>query len=151
MVKTVISICHGYLHYQFCHTYLKNIDCLSFVLCPLLVPHLPRHFLTVLITQTRQVVQAINQSFSIDVYEFYTWRKKRALNKVDNCWNINIFSYCYLVVKFLFHIYKLSLSSTQLKIRHLWQLKIGILWYRCLICAVLFSDKKDRIIANFCH
>ncbi len=28
----------------FNHRYLKNIDCLSFVVCPLLVPHLPRHF-----------------------------------------------------------------------------------------------------------
>ncbi len=26
------------------HRYLKNIDCLSVVVCPLLVPNLPRHF-----------------------------------------------------------------------------------------------------------
>ncbi len=26
------------------HRYLKNIDCSSFVICPLLAPHLPRHF-----------------------------------------------------------------------------------------------------------
>jgi len=26
------------------HRYLKNIDCSSFVMCPLLAPHLPRHF-----------------------------------------------------------------------------------------------------------
>ncbi len=26
------------------HRYLKNIDSLSFVVCPLLVPHLQRHF-----------------------------------------------------------------------------------------------------------
>ncbi len=52
------------------HRYLKNIGCFSFVMCPLLVPHLPRAFsssfllrsLTVLIRQTRQVVRAINQS-----------------------------------------------------------------------------------------
>jgi hypothetical protein len=46
------------------HRYLKNIDCSSFVMCPLLAPHLPRHFwllflllrpLTVLMNQTRQV------------------------------------------------------------------------------------------------
>ncbi len=48
------------------HRYQKNIDCLSFVVCPPLAPHLRRHFLqwplTVLIRQTRQAVQAINQS-----------------------------------------------------------------------------------------
>jgi hypothetical protein len=26
------------------HRYIKNIDCVSFVVCPLLAPHLPRHF-----------------------------------------------------------------------------------------------------------
>ncbi len=26
------------------HGYLKNIDCLSFVVCPVLALHLPRHF-----------------------------------------------------------------------------------------------------------
>jgi hypothetical protein len=51
------------------HRYLKNIDCLSFVMCPQQAPHLPRAFLafllqplTVLIRQTRQVVCASNQS-----------------------------------------------------------------------------------------
>jgi hypothetical protein len=34
----VIMLCH----YDE-HIYLKNIDCLSFVVCPLLAPHLPRH------------------------------------------------------------------------------------------------------------
>jgi hypothetical protein len=53
---------------RFPHRYLINVDCLSFVVCPLLVPHLPRHFpfllqpLTVLMKQTRQAVRAIKQS-----------------------------------------------------------------------------------------
>jgi hypothetical protein len=38
------------------HRYLNNIDCSIFVICPLLEPHLPRHFmlrlLTVLMRQT---------------------------------------------------------------------------------------------------
>ncbi len=51
------------------HRYLKNIDCLSFVMRLLLPPHLPRYFcfflqqpIIVLIRQTRQVVRTINQS-----------------------------------------------------------------------------------------
>ena len=30
---------------SFVHRYLKNIDCLSFVVCLLIAPHLPNHFL----------------------------------------------------------------------------------------------------------
>ncbi len=51
------------------HRYIRIIDCLSFVVCLLLAPHLPRHFLlfllqplTVLMKQTKQAVCAIKQS-----------------------------------------------------------------------------------------
>jgi hypothetical protein len=33
-----------YFFQYFVHRYLKNVDCLSFVMCPLLAPHLPRTF-----------------------------------------------------------------------------------------------------------
>jgi hypothetical protein len=48
------------------HRHLSNIDCLSFVMCPLLAPVFHGFFLlqplTVLTKQTRQVVCAIKQS-----------------------------------------------------------------------------------------
>jgi hypothetical protein len=58
---------------------IKEIDCLRFVMCPLLVPPDPRLFsifilwlFTVIKTQTRQVVHAIKQSISLDVYGLFS-------------------------------------------------------------------------------
>ncbi len=60
------------------HRYLKNIDCASFVMCPLLAPHLPVHFWlfslqpkTVLMRQTRQTVHAINQPIFLRCLWYY--------------------------------------------------------------------------------
>ncbi len=58
------------------HRHLSNIDCLSFVMCPLLAPLVIGFFLsfllqlfTVLMKQTRQAVHAIKQSIFLDVYD----------------------------------------------------------------------------------
>ncbi len=57
------------------HRYLKNIDCLSFVVCPLLAPHLPRHFpfFAAATNSTNETNKAGNTShlsvyLSLDVY-----------------------------------------------------------------------------------
>jgi hypothetical protein len=69
-----------------------KIDCLGFVMCPLLaLPH-PRIFFfffilqpfTVLMRQTRQAVHAIKQSISLDVYGLVNegGQGKQAFSKV---------------------------------------------------------------------
>ena len=72
------------------HRYLKNIDCSSFVMCPLLAPHLQRHFwlfwlqpITVLMRQTRQAVCAINQSIFVWCLWFEIATNHRHLRQID--------------------------------------------------------------------
>jgi hypothetical protein len=42
--KTSVKNLHTFSVVRAHHRYLKNIDCLSFVVWLLLAPHLPRHF-----------------------------------------------------------------------------------------------------------
>ncbi len=89
------------------HRYLTNIDCLSFVMCPLLAPHLPRRFsaffsflfllclLTVLIRQTRQAVHAINQSIFLRcLWLWYMWRHYFAVTTTHSPISCNLGCQC---------------------------------------------------------
>ncbi len=58
---TFISTYFGYsMGYN--HRYLKNIDCLSFVMCPLLAPHLPRHIFAAATNSTNETSKAGDMS-----------------------------------------------------------------------------------------
>ncbi len=43
LINLLLAIKTGSVRFD--HRYKKITDCLSFVVCPFLVPHLPRHFL----------------------------------------------------------------------------------------------------------
>jgi hypothetical protein len=64
---------------SFSYLVSKEYRLLSFVMCPLLAPHIPRHFglfwlqpITVLKRQTRQAIHATDQSIFLRCYGFIT-------------------------------------------------------------------------------
>jgi hypothetical protein len=59
------------LLFSYKHRYRKKkIDCLRFVMCPLLALPNPRLFYCSHLRQTRQAVHAIKQSIALDVYAY---------------------------------------------------------------------------------
>jgi hypothetical protein len=83
------------------HRYLKKIDCSSFVMCPLLVPHLPRHFRLFFsfLAAANNSTKETNKAGGTCHWSVYLTQmsmramEQRALKNVNKHLNTNIYTY----------------------------------------------------------